>query len=211
MQRVVGLFVLVLCACVTAGCGGSSLQVKARRFLHDPDARVVRSETVQLNAGTGWTRETMTLVKGSRMLRVPCVEMKPETKSSSHTCPRSRYALLGFSATTHALGRWAGLSPAELAAIATARQAIPKLRIFPDLPLAAVRCAVPRANPSGATVPGYCSTDASPNGHLMRVDFLAEWPLNLKEQQKGAEWIVMVSRDGHVQRIHENRTARTYG
>lgn len=208
MQRVVGVFVLLVWVCLTAGCGGSSLQAKARKFLHDPHARVIRSETVQIDAGTGWTRQTMTLVKGSRMLRVPCPEMKP----GSHSCPRSRYALLGFNSTTHALSRWAGLTSAELAAVAAALRAIPKrLRIFPDLPTLYIRCAIPHTNSSGATVPGYCSTDASPDGHLMRVHLGAEWPLNFKND-KVAEWIVMVSRDGHVRRIHENRVAaRTFG
>lgn len=208
MRWVVGVFVLLVCACLTAGCGGASLQAKARKFLHDPQARVIRSETVQIDAGTGWTRQTVTLVKGSRMLRVPCSEMK----AGSHACRRSRYALLGFSANTHALSRWSSLTSAELAAVATARQAIPKrLRIFPDLPTLYVRCAIPHTNSSGATVPGYCSTDAAPDGHLMRVHFGAEWPLNFKND-KVAEWIVTVTHDGQIRRIHENRVAaQTFG
>lgn len=124
MQRIAGLFVVVSCACVVAGCGGgASLQAKARRFLHDPGATVTRGGTFRIEDGTRWT---MTLVKGTRPLRLRCVTpglVQPP-------CPRSRYALLGFSAVTHALGLYWNTSRARVAAIANARRASPRLGIF---------------------------------------------------------------------------------
>lgn len=209
MQRIVGLSALLLCASLTTGCGGSSLQAKARRFLHDPQATITRSETVQIYDGTQLTtpvRWTMTLVKGSRILRVPCAEVKP-----GHACPRSRYALLGFSPTTHALVLYWSISPAQIAAVARAREASPTLRIFPDLVPSPVRCSIPRRGSPGGSVTAACLTEAGPQGHLMRVDFSADPVTNGTFAGSAAEWIVMVGRDGHIQSIHENRTARTYG
>jgi hypothetical protein len=47
MQRVVGLFALIVCACLVAGCGGSSLEAKARKVVADPRATVVSTQTVK--------------------------------------------------------------------------------------------------------------------------------------------------------------------
>jgi hypothetical protein len=202
MHRVLGVFVLAACACVVTGCGGgSSLQAKARKFLHDPAATVTRAETLRMEDGTRWT---ITLVKGSRPHRLGCVTpglVQPP-------CPRSRYALLGFSATTHALGLYWNTSAAQVAAIAVARRTSPRLRIFPDLAPLTVRCAIPRGGPPGRTVAGYCSTDAVTNGQLIRVNLTAGWPLHPKTHGSVAEWIVMVTRHGRIQSIHANRTAR---
>ena len=51
MQRVLGLFVLIVCAGLVAGCGGSALQAKARKVVADPHATVVSTQTVQALSG----------------------------------------------------------------------------------------------------------------------------------------------------------------
>lgn len=42
----------------------------------------------------------------------------------------------------------------------------------------------------------------------MRVNFAENWPLHPKRGGRVAEWIVTVSRDGRIESIHANRTAR---
>ncbi len=51
MQRVVGLFALSGCACLVSGCGGSSLEAKARKVVADPHATVVSTQTVKPLSG----------------------------------------------------------------------------------------------------------------------------------------------------------------
>jgi len=118
MQRVVGLFALVVCACLVAGCGGSVLQAKARKVVADPHATVVSTQTVHALSGA---RLAVVVMKPGGSQGLGCLN---DLMGGPTRCPRwsDAYALLN--PTTHADGGGQGISRWQVAAIARAQQRV---------------------------------------------------------------------------------------
>jgi hypothetical protein len=100
MQRLVALLMLVCCACLVAGCGGSALQTKARKVVGDPHATVVSTETVR---GLNGQPVTVVVLKPSGSTGLGCIEASgsvSQTVTSSLVpgCPRSSDAYVEFEA-----------------------------------------------------------------------------------------------------------------
>jgi hypothetical protein len=94
------------------------------------------------------------------------------------------------------------MTASEVSAIARARQASPRFRIFPDAMGPNLRCAIPRGGtqlPSHRSLSGSCSTIAVPNNHVRRVEFIESWGGGISFTTAG--WVVALSRDGRVKSI----------
>lgn len=204
MHRVIGVSALVVCACLVAGCGGSSPQAAGRRdaskLFGDPHARVVHVETFTNLSGT---HEAVVTMQGHFSSRSD----NPLASGPG----RFRYVALDFllppgPATS---AGFETLTPSMIAATTRARSANPLFKIFPDIGSPAIRCLIPRGGPSPGTILGGCltNTDLTPSNHVRRVEFLERWPLVKKRNGswpssvKGGGWIVTLSRDGRVQSI----------
>jgi hypothetical protein len=181
---------LALCASASAGCGGSSLRAiafKQARYSHVPHAMLKRSETVQIER----SRWTMVWMKGRSVFRFAC----PSTNLLGLQPCEARYLVVGVKQGTHSPGLGWGLSSSQVVAIERARQASRRFRIFPDFMGIGIHCAIPRANLPGGTLPGICSTVATPVNHVRRVEFIEAW------NSKSSRWVVALSRDGRVHSI----------
>lgn len=199
MHRLIGVSALGLCSCLAAGCGGSSLQAiahKQAKYYGHPHATVTGIETVQISAHPGHRRWAMIRMKSRRAFRVGCISAGPGLAGSCH----AQYLEVGVDLSNHEPGLIWGLTASEVSAIARARQASPRFRIFPDTTGLYLRCAIPRGGPSNGTVAGTCSTVADPSDHVRRVEFIETWRNGASNLSK-AVWVVTLSRDGGVRSI----------
>jgi hypothetical protein len=195
MRRVVGSFVLVVCVCLIAGCGGSSLEAKARKVVGDPHARVVSTETVD---PLGGGRLTVVVMKPGGSQGLGCVDVGV----GPGRCPLWSDAYVRLGATTHADMGDLGISKWQVAAIARARATNPRFAIFPSVNQLTVRCAIPNPNfgAVGSTVRAMCATIANPFGKPVRcVTFTEGWRPTAKSKLHTAAWVVRFSREGRVQ------------
>jgi hypothetical protein len=166
MQRVFGLPVLVLCACLATGCGGASLRQVAQRdskeLLGDPHPQILQTETVRIVDGA---RETVVQLHGHFTIIPNCPVLAASSKNRCQTL-HPHYVVLTFGLPDPKSAQgFATTSASQIAAIARARRAQPRLAVFPDFDSEVVRCAVPRGSPPGGTIAGTCVTYApSPEG-----------------------------------------------
>lgn len=194
MQRAIGLFALVVCACLFAGCGGSALEAKARKVVGDPHATVVSTQTVQALSGA---RLAVVVMKPGGSQGLGCVN---DLMGGPTRCPHWSDAYVLLNPTTHADGGGSGISQFQVAAIAKARATSPRFAIFPSVNQLTVRCAIPHASPSRRTVRGMCATIAMPFGKPVRcVTFTEAWRLDAFTRLIKAGWVVRFNRDGRVQ------------
>jgi hypothetical protein len=194
MQRVVGILVLVVCACLVAGCGGSALQAKARKVIGDPHATVISTQTVQALNGA---RLAVVVMKPGGSQGLGCVN---DLMGGPTRCPHWSDAYVRLDPTTHADMGDLGISKYQVAAIARARATSPRFQMFPIVNQLTARCAIPHASSSGRTLPGMCATIANPFGKPVRcVTFTEGWRPTANSKLHTAAWVVRFSRDGHVQ------------
>lgn len=186
MKRLAGLFALVACACLVAGCGGSSLTAKARKVVGDPRATVISTQTVQELNGE---RLAIVVLKPGGSQGLGCGSF-----GGPYRCPHSQDGYARLDAKTHADGGDMGISKFQVAAIAKARATSPRFQMFPIVNQLTVRCAVPHAGASG-----MCATLAEPFGKPVRcVVFTEGWRPTADSTLRTRAWIVRFSRDGHV-------------
>lgn len=196
MHRVVGVFVLGTCACLVAGCGGSSLQSKARKAVGDPHATVVSTSTVE---GLSGTRLAIVVMKPGGSQGLGCANL---LMGDPYQCPHSQDAYARLGATDHADMGSTGISKWQVAAIAKARATSPRFKMFPGVNQLTVRCAIPNLSfgAVGSTLPGMCATIANPFGKPVRcVTFTEGWRPTPKSKLHTAAWVVRFSKDGSVQ------------
>jgi hypothetical protein len=188
MQRGVGPLVLVVCACLVAGCGGSSVAAKARKVVGDPHAAVVSTQTVQELNGA---QLAVVVLKPGGSQGLGCGN---DLMGGPYRCPRSSDAYVRLDAKTHADGGDLGISKFQVAAIARARAASPRFQMFPIVNQLTVRCSIPHAGASG-----MCATLAEPFGKPVRcVVFTEGWRPSADSMVRTRAWTVRFSRDGHV-------------
>ena len=186
MQRGVGPLVLVVCACLVAGCGGSSLAAKARKVVGDPHATVVSTQTVQELNGA---QLAVVVLKPGGSQGLGCVGF-----GVAYRCPHSQDGYVRLDAKTHADGGDLGISKFQVAAIARARAASPRFQMFPIVNQLTVRCSIPHAGAAG-----MCATLAEPFGKPVRcVVFTEGWRSSADSMLRTRAWTVPFSRDGHV-------------
>ena len=191
MQRVLDLLVLVVCAGLVAGCGGSSLQAKAQKVVGDPHATVISTQTVQ---GLNGAHLAVVVLKPGGSQGLGCLN---DLMGGPFRCPRSSDAYVRLDPKTHADMGDLGIAKYQVAAIARARATSPRFRMFPIVNQLTVRCAIPHASPSGGTLPGMCATIANPFGKPVRcVTFTEGWRPTAKSKLHTAAWVVRFSRDG---------------
>jgi hypothetical protein len=192
MQRAVVLLVLVVSACLGAGCGGSALQAKARKVVGDPHATVVSTQTVEALSGA---RLAVVVMKPGGAQGLGCGNV-----GGPYRCPHSNDAYALLNPTTHADGGDLGISRFQVAAIARARATSPRFQMFPSVNQLAVRCAIPHASPSGGTLSGACLTTALPFGKPVRcVAFSEAWRPSAGSKLRTRGWVVTFSGGGQIQ------------
>ena len=197
MQRVVGFSVLLVCACLVGGCGGSALQAKARKVVGDPRATVVSTQTVNPVSGSPLL---VVVIKPGGSQGLGCVS---DLMPGPTRCPHWSDDYVLLNPTTHANGGDLGISKWQVAAIAAARATSPRFQMFPSVNQLAVRCAIPHASLSGSTLSGACLTTALPFGRPVRcVAFSEAWRPSAASKLRTRGWVVTFSQDGHVQSIH---------
>jgi hypothetical protein len=188
MQRVLGLPVLVVCASLSAGCGGSALQAKARKVVGDPHATVVSTQTVEALNGA---RLAVVVMRPGGAQGLGCLS---DLMPGPYRCPRSSDAYVELNPTTHADGGESGISRFQVAAIAKARRLSPRFLKFPAVDQLTVRCAIP-----GGSLRGMCATVAMPFGKPVRcVAFTEAWRPSAGSKLTTRGWVVTFSRDGQV-------------
>lgn len=194
MQRLVGLSVLVVCACLVAGCGGSSLEAKARKVVADPHATVVSTETVD---PLGGGRLAIVVLKPGGSQGLGCLN---DLMTGPTRCPHWSDAYVELGARTHADMGDSGISKWQVAAIARARATSPRFQMFPIVNQLTVRCAIRHAGPAGRTLPGMCATIANPfEGPVRCVTFTEGWRPTAESKLHTAAWVLRFDRNGHVQ------------
>ena len=196
MPRALGLSILILCACLVAGCGGSALDAKARKVVGDPHATVVSTETVD---PLGGGRVTVVVMKPGGSQGLGCVN---DLMGGPTRCPHWSDAYVRLGATTHADMGDVGISKYQVAAIARARAASPRFQMFPSVNQLTVRCRVPNPNNGavGYELPGICATIALPFGKPVRcIAFTMGWRPSSGAKMHTAAWIVRFDRHGHIQ------------
>ncbi|MGH3053860.1 MAG: hypothetical protein ACRDL7_02660, partial [Gaiellaceae bacterium] len=174
---------------------GSALQAKARKVVGDPHATVVSTQTVEALSGA---RLAVVVMQPGGSQGLGCVSF-----GGPYRCPHSSDAYVLLNPTTHADGGDLGISRFQVAAIATARQVSPRFQKFPAVNQLTVRCAIPRSDTQGGTLPGMCETTALPFGKPVRcVAFSEAWRPSAGSRLRTRGWVVTFSRDGHVQSTH---------
>ena len=203
MRRVLGVTALGLCVGVAAAYGGSSLRAIARQqaaYFGDPHATITRVETVRIRgARPGHARWTMIQMKGRRSFRVGCPSPGPGPAGPCH----AHYLEVGIDLANHKPGLAWGLTASEVSAIAEARRASSRFRIFPDTPALYLRCAIPQGGMHVGALIGTCSTVTLPDNRVKRVKFVETW--SPKGGASGppmtASWVVTLRRKGRVKAI----------
>lgn len=200
MQRVFGLFAVIVCACLVAGCGGSALQAKARKVVGDPHATIVSIETVD---PLGGGRLAVVVLKPGGSQGLGCVN---DLMGGPTLCPQWSDAYVRLGATTHADMGDLGISKWQVAAIARARATNPRFGIFPIVNQLTVRCAVPppTLGVASASLRGICATMALPfEGPVRCVAFIMGWRPSAGGKMNTAAWVVKFGRNGHIQSTRE--------
>lgn len=214
MKRSVAVCVLVLCACLVAGCGGSQVRLTASHhgFLSRPPlwlTRIAGREDRFLNDRSPGGSTSYTLSKQKDV-----VEMfgefttPPPGACTTSYCP-SPFRLHGTSLRLVISPRTHRIVSATLSrriagtqAPAIARRSSRFLRIFPARPGQA-SCSIRRGGTQlrRTTLPGRCTTAFITYPYsrkTVRVRFGEQWRLGGRLQR--AAWIVTVRRrDGRVQ------------
>lgn len=204
MSRAVGLVALLVCVCLVAGCGGSSLQRTALDYASQftvgrPHPTSVRTEYVQ---DVGGMREAVVFLHGHFRLRRECQNpVAPCPKGS----PRASTIMIDMSLPDpKASWGFATQSPSQVAALAAAKNASPLFTIFADFTNPAIRCAIPRGNAS-ATIAGACVTLFEPGSG--EIKFRERWPFaktrdgHWRRGEKTGGWIVAIGRNGRVHSV----------
>jgi hypothetical protein len=215
MQRIVGVFALLLCACAAAGCGGSHVRLTA---LHTPHyiqppmwlTRIIAREDRLLNdrdrhGGLSYTvskHKAVVVIFGEFTTPPPSACKSPYCPSPSRQHGTS-LRLVVSPRTHHLLSATLSSRIENDQAVAIARRSSRVLRIFPALPGRA-SCSIPRGGThlTPTTLHGRCKTQyvsspPYPRGAI-RVRFGERWRMGGHVQR--AAWIVTVRyRDGHVQ------------
>jgi hypothetical protein len=200
MHRTFGIlyvFALALCVGVAAGYGGPSLQAIAHneaKYFGNPQAAITHTETVRI----GRTRWAMIQMKGHRAFRVACLPLGAIALGGA--C-HPRYLVLGVKLANHEVGLYWGLTASQVSAIARARQASQRFRIFPDVTNLYVRCAIPQGGLHTGALTGTCSTVAQPDNHVKRVKFVETWKLRASGPLMTAGWVVTLNPGGRVQSV----------
>ena len=213
MRRGAGVFALLLCAYLAAGCGGSHVRLTALHGLAEPPAwltRIIAREDRLLNDRDPHGGTSYTLSKQRDV-----VEMFGEFTTPPPAACKASYCPSPF--RQHGTSLWLLISPrthrillATLSpriegtqAPAIARRSSRFLRIFPARPGRA-SCSIPRGgtNLTRLTLRGRCTTKfvSSPpySRGAIRVRFGERWRLGGRVQRGG--WIVTVRlRDGRVE------------
>ena len=205
MHRIVTVFAFVLCTGAAAAyAGGFSLQSiahKEAKYFGDAHAVISRIETVRIwGARPGHARWAMIRMKGRHAFRVGCPHPGP---GPSGPCG-AHYLEVGVDLANHKVGLFWGLTASEVSAIARARKASARFRIFPDTPALYLRCAIPRGGeqlPSSRSLTGTCSTVAEPSSHVRRVTFVETFRLSPSSKPSEAGWVVKLGRHGRVKSI----------
>lgn len=208
MKHAVGVSALVLGACLVAGCGGvhvtgigdpvapTSIQALAHRqaaYYGDPHAAIAGVETVRIaGARPGHVRWAMIRMKSRHSFRVGCPSVGPGPPGECN----AHYLEVGVDLAHHRVGLDWGLTTSQVSAIARARRASPRFRIFPDTTGLYVRCAIPRGGPPGGTLRGTCSTVAPPSARVRHVEFVESWGGSHE-----ASWVVQFGRGGRIDSI----------
>lgn len=203
MQRVIGPTALVACACLIAGCGGSSLEAKARKVVGDPHATIVSTEKVRALNGEP---VTVVVMKPSGSTGLGCLYAgggsvgQTVTSSLVPGCPRSSDAYVELWGTKLADYGDIGISRFQVAAIAEARSLSPRFQKFPSVNQLTVRCAIPPPETHRGTLPGMCATMALPFGKSVQcVAFIDAWRPAAESKLSTRGWVVTFSRNGHVE------------
>src|SRR5436305_6935812 len=97
MSRVLFVGALVLCGCLSAGCGGSSLQKVARQdskeLLGDPHPRITHTETVRIVDGE---TEAVVQMQGHFTIVPHCPDLAAGSRATATRCT-PRNVVLTFS------------------------------------------------------------------------------------------------------------------
>jgi hypothetical protein len=214
MRRVVTVFAFFLCAgAVAAYAGGFSLQSNAHKsslqsiahkqakYFGDAHAVITRIETVRIRgARPGHARWAMIRMKGHHAFQVGCPHPGP---GPAGPCG-AHYLEVGVDLANHTSGLFWGLTASEVSAIARARKASARFRIFPDTPALYLRCAIPRGGsqmPHSRRLTGTCSTVAEPSSHVRQVTFVETFRLSASSKPSEAGWVVTLDRHGRVKSI----------
>jgi hypothetical protein len=215
MRRVVGLLVLVVCACLVSGCGGSRVQPTALHGLYEPHiwlTRIVARENRRFNDRDPHVGALYTFSKQKDVVAMSGEFTAPPPACKGSYCPvpprpHGTSLRLVISPRTHHLVS-AKLSPriAGTQAPAIAQRSSRVLRIFPARP-GRTACSIPRGGTHlvGDKLRGRCSTEfvsspPYPRGAI-RIRFGERWRLGGHLQR--AAWIVTVRlRDGRVEATH---------
>ena len=204
MQRVIGLFALVVCACLVAGCGGASLQDKARKVVGDPHATVVSTERVQ---GLNGDPVTVVVMRPGGSTGLGCLHAgvgggPTVTSPLVPGCPHSSDAYVELWGGKLADYGDIGISRFQVAAIARARATDSRFGIFPIVNQLTVRCAIPAPpiGPVSGSLSGICATTALPFGKPVRcVAFTEGWRPSAGRKMNMAAWVVRFGRNGRIQ------------
>jgi hypothetical protein len=208
MKRVAGLFVLAVCAFAVAGCGGSSLQKAALDdaspfVVGQPQPTSVRTEYFQ---DVGGMREAVLFMHGHFKIHGSCAVAGAPCR------PFYRASLIMVDVSLpdpKASWGFGTESPAQAAALATARSASPMFKIFPDFTNPAVRCTITSGGPTTHEFAGACSTIYKRVDHVTQVEFRERWPFvktrdgHWPRGEKTGGWIVTIGRGGHIESIRE--------
>jgi hypothetical protein len=212
MPRIVGMFALLLSACLTAGCGGSHARLTTLHgHLSRPPAwltRIVAREDRLLDDRDPGGGTSYTLSKHKDVVETFGEFTTPPLPAcTASSCP-SPFRQHGTSLRLVVSPRTHRILSATLSrritgaqAPALARRSSRFLRIFPARP-GRTPCSIPRGglNPTRATLRGRCTTEFVTYPYsrkTVRVRFGERWRLSGRLQR--AAWILTVRRrDGRV-------------
>jgi hypothetical protein len=126
-------------------------------------------------------------------------ELRHDLMGGPYRCPHWNDAYVLLNPTTHADGGDLGISRFQVAAIARARATSPRFQMFPGVNQLAVRCAIPRASPSGGHV-GWCVPDhhLAVREPVQCVAFSEAWWPSAGSKLSTRGWVVTFSPDGQV-------------
>ncbi len=205
MRRIVTVFALSLCAGAAAAYAGTfSLEPiahKEAKYYGNAHAAITRIETVRIwGARPGHERWAMIRMRGRHAFRVGCPRPGPGVPGPCG----AHYLEVGVDLANHKVGLDWGLTSSEVSAIARARQASARFRIFPDTPALYLRCAIPRGGtvlPPNRILKGTCSTVAEPSDRVRRVAFIETWRMSPSGRRNKAGFVVTLDRHGRVKSI----------
>jgi hypothetical protein len=199
----IAVCVLMISMSAVTGCGGASIRQVALReaelHLVGKHPKVIRVETAQDAAGANLA---VAIVHGNFRLPASCGLATGRCRPQ-----QTHYFTVAFSRDHPDSWSAETTSAAELDAVAHARQSRPLFSIFPDFASFSIRCAIPRAGPHPAAIPGLCHTTYETLNHVRVVEFGEKWPLaslpssGYGPHETSARWIVTLSPSGHIDSI----------